>query len=78
MEEVNVKEARRQLSALLDRVEQGEEIIITRRGKQVARLSPNRGSRRPRSLRKFRNSLDFTGKPMSRIVAEGRDEERYG
>lgn len=32
--------AHRHLSKLLDSVEQGEEVVITRRGKAVARLSP--------------------------------------
>ncbi|MCG8333681.1 MAG: type II toxin-antitoxin system prevent-host-death family antitoxin, partial [Proteobacteria bacterium] len=39
MLEINVKEARSNLSNILDRVEKGEEIIITRRGKRVARIS---------------------------------------
>jgi prevent-host-death family protein len=38
---VAVSEARNQLSGLLDRVEGGEVIIITRRGKPVARLVPD-------------------------------------
>jgi prevent-host-death family protein len=33
-------DAKNRLSALLDRVERGEEIVITRRGKPVARLVP--------------------------------------
>ncbi len=33
-------DAKTHLSDLLDRVEAGEEIVITRRGKPVARLSP--------------------------------------
>ena len=35
---VGVSEARNQWSALLDRVERGEAVIITRRGKPIARL----------------------------------------
>jgi prevent-host-death family protein len=37
---VGVFDAKTHLSALLDRVERGETIIITRHGKEVARLSP--------------------------------------
>lgn len=37
---VQVAEAKARLSALLERVESGEEIIIARRGKAVARLVP--------------------------------------
>ncbi len=41
--EVGAFEAKNTLGALLDRVEQGEEIVITRHGKPVARLVPNAG-----------------------------------
>ena len=37
---VNVYEAKTQLSQLLNRVEQGEEIVIARNGRPVARLAP--------------------------------------
>ena len=43
MQEIGAFEAKNTLGALLDRVEQGEEIIITRHGKPVARLVPNSG-----------------------------------
>ncbi|HWP17588.1 MAG TPA: type II toxin-antitoxin system Phd/YefM family antitoxin [Burkholderiaceae bacterium] len=35
-------EAKTHLSALLDRVEQGEEVVITKHGRPVARLTPVR------------------------------------
>jgi prevent-host-death family protein len=38
---VGAFEAKNTLGALLDRVQRGEEIIITRHGKPVARLVPN-------------------------------------
>jgi prevent-host-death family protein len=41
--EVGAFEAKNTLGSLLDRVEQGEEIVITRHGKPVARLVPNTG-----------------------------------
>jgi prevent-host-death family protein len=37
---VGAFEAKNTLGALLDRVERGEEIVITRHGKPVARLAP--------------------------------------
>jgi len=40
MDQIGAFEAKNRLSALLDRVEQGEEIVITRRGKPVAKLVP--------------------------------------
>jgi len=38
--QVNVREAKTHLSALLQRVADGEEIVIARAGKPVARLVP--------------------------------------
>lgn len=40
MSEVNVHDAKTRLSQLLHRVEAGEEIVIARAGKPVARLVP--------------------------------------
>ncbi|MCW7538378.1 type II toxin-antitoxin system prevent-host-death family antitoxin [Aquabacterium sp. A7-Y] len=37
---VGAFEAKTHLSALLERVEQGEEIVITRHGRPIARLAP--------------------------------------
>lgn len=39
--EIGAFEAKNRLGMLLDRVEQGEEILITRHGKPVARLVPS-------------------------------------
>jgi prevent-host-death family protein len=77
MIEVNVKEARKHLSSLLDRVERGEEIIISRRGKPAARLvSPVSKNTLP-SLRDFRASISTTGKSLSETVVDMRQEDRY-
>ena len=46
MQQVQIAQAKAQLSALLERVEAGEEIVIARRGKAIARLIPE-----PRSTR---------------------------
>jgi prevent-host-death family protein len=43
MAEIGAFEAKNTLGALLDRVECGEEIVITRHGKPVARLTPIAG-----------------------------------
>ena len=40
MKEVNIHEAKSQLSRLLNRVASGEEIVISRAGKPIARLVP--------------------------------------
>jgi prevent-host-death family protein len=60
---VNVYEAKTQLSRLLDRAEAGEEIVISRNGRPVARLvrfSPSRKARKLGSLKgKIRMRADF-------------------
>lgn len=40
MSQIGAFQAKNTLGALLDRVERGEEIVITRHGKPVARLAP--------------------------------------
>jgi prevent-host-death family protein len=42
MREIGAFEAKNKLSMLLDWVEHGEEVLITRHGKPVARLIPDR------------------------------------
>ena len=41
MQEIGAFEAKNTLGSLLDRVERGEEIVITRHGRPVAKLVPN-------------------------------------
>jgi prevent-host-death family protein len=43
MREIGAFEAKNTLGSLLDRVQEGEEIVITRHGKPVARLAPYAG-----------------------------------
>jgi prevent-host-death family protein len=46
--QVNVYEAKTQLSKLLEQVENGDEIVIARNGRPVARLVPAQRDRAPR------------------------------
>ncbi len=48
MRQVNVHEAKTQLSRLLQEVEDGEEIVIARNGEPVARLVRHEEERKPR------------------------------
>jgi len=76
--EINVKDARSRLSSLLDRVRVGGEVIILRRGKEVARLVPPEGEGRPLpSLKEFRASIRITGQPLRDTVIQERQEGRY-
>ena len=76
--EISAKEARARLSDLLKRAEKGEEVLLFRRGKKVARLVPAQKQHKllP-SLREFRSSIQMKGKPLSVMVAQSRKEERF-
>ena len=76
--EINAKEARGKLSSLLRRVEHGDEVVVLRRGKQVARLVPfRRKEKHLPQLREFRASIRLKGKPLSTTVLQIREGERY-
>ena len=53
MRQVNVHEAKSQLSRLLEAVESGERIVIARAGQPVAILAPVESVVRPRRLGQF-------------------------
>ncbi len=77
MLEVNVKEARSRLSQLLNKVEQGQDVLLTRRGKKVAYLVPPEKGQKLPSLKKFRQTISVSGKGLGSAVQAARDEERY-
>jgi prevent-host-death family protein len=63
MYEVSVYEAKTHLSKLLDRAASGEDVVITRNGRPVARLVPAQRRNTPRKLGalsgKIRIARDF-------------------
>ncbi len=68
MHQANIHEAKTHLSQLLAAVEAGQEVIIARNGKPVARLVPYRTEhkqRRPGGLKgKIRIAADFDETPQ--------------
>lgn len=56
-EVVSVYDAKAQLSALLKRVEAGEEIVISRHGKSIARLAPLAPALPPRTPGAWRGKI---------------------
>ena len=57
MKHVGIKQARQELSGLIDRAEAGEEVIITRQGKPVAKLiAAPKGLKALPSLTEFRRA----------------------
>ncbi len=77
MLKINVKEARCNFSQLLNKVEQGQDILLIRRGKKVARLvSSETGCNLP-SLKEFRRTISLSGENLSSVILGARDKERY-
>ena len=77
MDTINLTQAKARLSELLDKVEAGQEIVITRRGKAVAHLSPATGPRKPLPLGElaaFRASMQRLRRPAAELLREVRDE----
>lgn len=78
MRRIGAFEAKTHLSRLLEEVEAGEELLITRHGRAVARLSPvetpSTGQRREaiERLRRFRCGKTLAGLRLQKLRDEGR------
>ena len=79
MREIGAFEAKNKLGTLLDWVEAGEEVLITRRGKAVARLVPAepgfdraKARRAAAGLLEARRGITLGGLKIKDLVNEGR------
>ena len=74
MRSAGIREARQNLSAILDEVRKGREVLLTDRGRPVARIVPPlRESARPfSSHRRFRQGIRLKGKLLSDTLADER------
>lgn len=79
MRQIGAFEAKNRLGALLDEVERGEEILITRRGKPVARLVPaesgfdrERARAAAEGLLETSKGVTLGGLKLKDLIAEGR------
>lgn len=74
---VNLAQAKAHLSALLDKVEAGEEIVITRHGRAVAHMGPAQMAKQPvafEDLAAFRASMPGLRRSSAELLREARDE----
>jgi prevent-host-death family protein len=74
---VNLAHAKAHLSELLDKVEAGEEVVITRHGRAAARLHPISGAKRPThldDLAAFRATMPRQRRSSAEVLREMRDE----
>ena len=73
---VNLAQAKARLSELLDKVEAGQEVVITRYGKVVAHLSAASSPKKPIPLRElagFRATMPRLRRPAAVLLRELRD-----
>jgi prevent-host-death family protein len=76
MKEAGIREARQNLTALIDEVRRGHEVTITDRGKPVARLvPPRREDSKPFAGRgTFRRTMPKLSDALSGAIINGRAE----
>ena len=73
MKHDGIKQARETLPELVHRAEAGEEIVITRQGRAVARLIAAPCARKAlTTLREFRRTLGRDGTPAAKLVRDER------
>lgn len=80
MSAINLADAKAHLSELVDRVEAGDSIEITRRGKPVARLTSVERPRKPidaAALRALTATLGPPPQTAADLVRSMRDGDRY-
>ncbi|MBO6586698.1 MAG: type II toxin-antitoxin system Phd/YefM family antitoxin [Gracilimonas sp.] len=79
MKKVPVNEVREQLAKYLTEAERGEEVIITRHNKPVAKLVNYEEPKKEKfsNMEEFRNSLKVEGSVLNTLI-EMRNEERVG
>ncbi len=82
METINLYEAKTNLSQLVERAAAGEEIVIAKAGRPLARLVPLNKRREPRPLGLFKDSIvvhdDFDAPLPDDLAAAFRGEEPRG
>jgi prevent-host-death family protein len=79
METIQASEAKTHFLRILDKVERGESIIITRRGRPVARLSPQVSDDRQqvkRAIEEMRRLRQRIGRLSLEEILSARDEGR--
>ena len=80
MNAINLADAKAHLSELVDRVEAGDSIDITRRGKPVARLTAVTGPRKSIDvalLRSLTAAMPAQSQSAADLVRSMRDGDRY-
>ena len=79
MKEVQASAAKARFAELLDEVERGETVVITRHGKPIARLVPDEEARRAdarRAMDEIKEMRKHAGRATVQEILAWRDEGR--
>jgi prevent-host-death family protein len=74
MRRAGIREARQDLTSLLEEVRKGREVVITERGRPVARLVPMRPRKPFPDLAAVRRRVRSIDPELSRAVLDDRDD----
>ncbi|MFN7851365.1 MAG: type II toxin-antitoxin system Phd/YefM family antitoxin [Dolichospermum sp.] len=78
MTQITIEEATQNLYKLLEQVAKGEQFVLMKEGKEIARLLPPQQEKKVfPSLNSFRKSRVLKGSAMSTTILEERENERY-
>ncbi len=81
MREIQASDAKARLPSLLDEVERGETLIITRHGKPIARIVPEAGRRQAEvdrvlaEIEQFRKTMQHI--PVEEILSARHEGHKY-
>ncbi|MBW4670949.1 MAG: type II toxin-antitoxin system Phd/YefM family antitoxin [Cyanomargarita calcarea GSE-NOS-MK-12-04C] len=78
MTQITIEEANKNLYILLEQVAKGEQFVLMKEGKEVARLLPPQQAEKVfPSLNSFRKTIVLKGSAMSTTILEERENQRY-
>ena len=80
MDSYSLADAKARLSELIDKVEAGKTVEITRRGKPVAKVVPAERKRKPidfAALERLRAKLPYQDQSAGEFIRHMRDTDRY-
>jgi len=74
MKTATVGEIQKNFAAILKKIEAGEEVVVTKRGKPVARITTTGPKNNIDWPDFFAGAVDLEGKPLGEIVSQERED----
>lgn len=74
METATVGQIQKNFAEVLKKIKSGEEVIVTRRGKPVAKITALGAQQNIDWPDFFQGCIELKGKPLSQVIIEGRED----